>query len=108
MNTVTHTRNSAGRLVGEITFNDWNSRKRPPCLHCGEAFTGQANQKFCHKLECRAVAEDKRNGIWEVWQGDTLVCSQRMKLTRSQAMNKVANEAKMGVVMVARRVRRSR
>lgn len=40
--------------------------------------------------------------VWEVWQGNTLVCSRHMKLTESEARNKVDNERRMGWHMEAR------
>lgn len=45
----------------------------------------------------------KRREIWEVWQGDTLVCSAMMRLTKDQAENKVRNEERMGWHMVAKK-----
>jgi hypothetical protein len=39
---------------------------------------------------------------WEVWQGSTLICSAKQKMTEHDARNKVANEARHGVIMEAR------
>ena len=44
----------------------------------------------------------RKDRVWEVWQGDTLVCSARMGLTREQAENKVENEKCGGTVMRAK------
>lgn len=41
--------------------------------------------------------------VWEVWQGNTLVCSAQMKLTEWQARNKVENELRNGIRMEARK-----
>lgn len=40
-------------------------------------------------------------GVWEVWQGDRIVCSRQQKMTYQQAINKVENEARHGVIMRA-------
>lgn len=40
--------------------------------------------------------------VWEVWQGDRLICSKEMGLTQWQARNKVDNERKLGIHMEAR------
>lgn len=40
--------------------------------------------------------------VWEVWQGQTLICSRRMGLTESQARNKVDNERRRGTYMEAK------
>jgi hypothetical protein len=39
---------------------------------------------------------------WEVWQGDVMVCSAEMRMTRDQAGNKVANERRHGIRMEAK------
>lgn len=48
-----------------------------------------------------------REKIWEVWQGQTLICSRRMGLTKHQALNKVDNELRRGTQMEARPARKT-
>lgn len=48
----------------------------------------------------------RRYPVWEVWQEDTIICSKEMKLTRWQALNKVENERRLGIIMEARPARK--
>jgi hypothetical protein len=44
-----------------------------------------------------------KRDVWEVWQGRTLVCSDKMGLTERQARTKVENERRLGYFMEAHR-----
>lgn len=71
-------------------------------------FTPQSAPKILiNKLGKAVKRETKADGVWEVWQGQTLICSAAQKLTEHEARNKVANEARHGVIMEARPAARS-
>lgn len=43
----------------------------------------------------------RKHEVWVVYQGSTLICSEHMRLTKAQALNKVENEARLGHQMRA-------
>lgn len=45
---------------------------------------------------------DRKSRVWEVWLGQTLICSRKMGLTEGEARNKVENETRIGYHMEAR------
>jgi protein gp37 len=82
--------------VGDKTKIEWTDATWNPVRGCSVVSEGCRN---CYAMQ---VAARFSQPYWEVWQGQTLICSAKQKLTEAAARNKVANEAANGVVMEAR------
>jgi protein gp37 len=75
---------------------EWTDATWNPVRGCSVVSKGCRN---CYAMQVTARFSQR---YWEVWQGATLICSAKQKLTEAEARNKVANEAAHGVVMEAR------
>jgi protein gp37 len=82
--------------MGDKTKIEWTDATWNPIRGCSVVSEGCRN---CYAMQVAARFSQR---YWEVWQGSTLICSAKQKLTEAEARNKVANEARNGVVMEVR------
>jgi protein gp37 len=82
--------------MGTKTKIEWTDATWNPIRGCSVVSEGCRN---CYAMQVAARFSQR---YWEVWQGSTLICSAKQKLTEAAARNKVENESRNAVVMEAR------